>query len=176
MEDNEVELKDAKPGMWATFDIPEPIDDSDFHAEAGHYEGVIVEPSSDCMLAEMFYAVTHGHDVTRLSVDGSVFGLKKGMNYGFALIENRERLDKGINKAFTNVHVYKTKPGKTEPTHYDDIPRDRPGLYIDAENDAWCIDEDGNAWVFCDNQMDIQYKGDDTSWSGPFRKAKLVAA
>ena len=128
------------------------------------------------MLAEMFYAVTHGHDVTRLSVDGSVFGLKKGMNYGFALIENGERLDKGINKAFTNVHVYKTKPGRPNLRHYDDIPRDRPGLYIDAENDAWCIDEDGNAWVFCDNQMDIQYKGDDTSWSGPFRKAKLVAA
>lgn len=28
MEDNEVELKDAKPGMWATFDVPEPIDNS----------------------------------------------------------------------------------------------------------------------------------------------------
>lgn len=178
MEDNEVELKDAKPGMWATFDIPEPIDDSDFHAEAGHYEGVIVEPSSDCMLAEMFYAVTHGHDVTRLSVDGSVFGLKKGMNYGFALIENGERLDKGINKAFTNVHVYKTKPGKnTEPESYEELPCDNPGFYIDSDGDAWCVDDAGNAWLFSNGHMHIRYKSDGCIyWHAPFRKAKLVAA
>ncbi len=178
MEDNEVELKDAKPGMWATFDIPEPIDDSDFHAEAGHYEGVIVEPSSDCMLAEMFYAVTHGHDVTRLSVDGSVFGLKKGTNYGFALIENGERLDKGINKAFTNVHVYKTKPGKNaEPELYEDIPHDKPGFYLDLDGGAWCVDMNGNALHFTNDwQLLIEYKGYDTSYFGPFCKARLVAA
>lgn len=105
-------------------------------------------------------------------------GLKKGTNYGFALIENGERLDKGINKAFTNVHVYKTKPDKNaEPELYEDIPHDKPGFYLDLDGGAWCVDRNGNALHFTNDwQLFIEYKGYDTSYFGPFRKAKLVAA
>lgn len=178
MEDNEVELKDAKPGMWATFDVPERIDSSDFHAEPGHYEGVILEPTEDCVLGELIHSIMRGCDVTRLSVDSSVFGLEEGMPCGFAIIEDGERPDKCINKSFANVHVYKTKPDKnTEPESYEDIPRDKPGFYLDGNGNAWCVDKDGNAWSFTpDWRLCIEYKGSLTLYYGPFRKARLVAA
>lgn len=173
MEDNEVELKDAKPGMWATFDITEPIDNSYGRVEPGHYEGAILEPTEGHMFEETICSIMYGHDVTWLCVDGSAVGLEEGELYVFAVIKN----GKPFTGPLTNVHIYKTKPVKTaDRMWYVEIPRDKTRFYIDGNDNAWCVDEDGNAWRFANGQMSIEYKGDDTSWAGPFRKAKLVAA
>lgn len=77
MEDNEVELKDAKPGMWATFDITEPIDNSYGRVEPGHYEGAILEPTEGHLLEETVFSIFYGHDVVRLCIDGSTVGLER---------------------------------------------------------------------------------------------------
>lgn len=174
MEDNEVELKDAKPGMWATFDISEPIDNSYGHVEPGHYEGAILEPTEGHILEEMVFSIFYGHDVVRLCVDGSTVGLEKGKPYTFVVVKDKEPL----TGALTNVHVYKNKPGKnTELESYGDIPCDKPGFYLDLDGGAWCVDRNGNALHFTNDwQLLIEYKGYDTSYFGPFRKARLVTA
>ena len=174
MEDNEVELKDAKPGMWATFDVPELIDNSYGRVEPGHYEGAILEPTEGHLLEETVFSIFYGHDVVRLCIDGSTVGLEKGKPYTFIVVKDKEPL----TGALTNVHVYKTKPGKnTEPESYEELPCDNPGFYIDSDGDAWCVDDAGNAWLFSNGHMYIRYKSDGCIyWYAPFRKAKLVAA
>lgn len=173
MEDNEVELKDAKPGMWATFDVPELIDNSYGRVEPGHYEGAILEPTEGHLLEEMVFSIFYGHDVVRLCLDGSVVGLEKGKPYTFVVVKDEEP----VTGALTNVHVYKTKPADAEPESYEDIPYDKPGFYLDEDGDVWCVDNVGNAWLFTDGRMCIRYRSDvNSDWYGPFRKAKLVAA
>lgn len=178
MEDNEVELKDAKPGMWATFDVPELIDNSYVHVEPGHYEGAILEPTEGHLLEEMVFSIFYGHDVVRLCIDGSTVGLEKGKPYTFVVIKDKEP----FMGALTNVHVYKTKPANAEPADaepgsYEDIPCDKPGFYLDEDGNAWCVDNAGNAWLFTDDKVCILYRSNgDSYWHGPFRKAKLVAA
>lgn len=173
MEDNEVELKDAKPGMWATFDITEPIDNSYGRVEPGHYEGAILEPTEGHILEEMVFSIFYGHDVARLCIDGSTVGLEEGKPYTFIVIKDKEPLI----GALTNVHVYKTKPADAEPESYGDIPCDKPGFYLDEDGNAWCVDNAGNAWLFANDKICILYRDNgDSYWHGPFRKAKLVAA
>lgn len=173
MEDNEVELKDAKPGMWATFDVPEPIDNSYVHVEPGHYEGAILEPTEGHILEEMVFSIFYGHDVVRLCIDGSAVGLEKGKPYTFVVIKDKEP----STGALTNIHVYKTKPADAEPESYEDIPCDKPGFYLDLDGGAWCVDRNGNALHFTNDwQLLIEYKGYDISCFGPFCKARLVVA
>lgn len=130
MEDNEVELKDAKPGMWATFDVPEPIDNSYVHVEPGHYEGAILEPTEGHILEEMVFSIFYGHDVVRLCIDGSAVGLEKGKPYTCSSSSRTRNLPQALLRTFTSIRPNQLMSNLNHMRTFHAISRDSTLIWM----------------------------------------------
>lgn len=149
---NEVKLEDAKPGMWAEFDIIENKKD----IKTGHYllelQSVPVKSVEDLMYLVLADALHGGRIIYSLGVD-----LCDGM---IPIIDGEQPMP-----YVENLHVYEEKPESassgTDASDDDTkgIPTE-PGLYRAATGSVWyydakswtpITDRDGN-WTYSQKQ------------------------
>lgn len=161
---NEVKLEDAKPGMWAEFDIIENKKD----IKTGHYllelQSVPVKSVEDLMYLVLADALHGGRIIYSLGVD-----LDDGM---IPIIDGEHE----PMPYAENLHVYEEKPVSSD-TPKDSVSADHiagesgdahdlsgiptePGLYRAATGSVWyydakswtpITDRDGN-WTYAQNQ------------------------
>lgn len=161
---NEVKLEDAKPGMWAEFDVTDAGDLD------GHWvlELVKAHDVSDDPLIRLFYAV-EGVDLAEslnaLFPDGRSIGVLLSTDDGFKPADKVHDLhvyeekpepptsDTDVLEGFTAIGTIKVIPGDAHDLA--NIPTE-PGLYRAATGSTWYYD--GESWTpITDNEGEWTY-------------------
>lgn len=150
---NEVKLEDAKPGMWAEFDIIENKKD----IKTGHYllelQSVPVKSVEDLMYLVLADALHGGRIIYSLGVDLGdgmipiIDGEHEPMPYADNLHVYAEKpepptSDTDVPEGFTAIGTIKVMPGDAHDLA--NIPTE-PGLYRAATGSIWFYD--GKSWT-----------------------------
>ena len=150
---NEVKLEDAKPGMWAEFDIIENKKD----IKTGHYllelQSVPVKSVEDLMYLVLADALHGGRIIYSLGVDLDdgmipiIDGEHEPMPYADNLHVYAEKpepptSDTDVPEGFTAIGTIKVMPGDAHDLA--NIPTE-PGLYRAATGSTWYYD--GESWT-----------------------------
>ena len=150
---NEVKLEDAKPGMWAEFDIIENKKD----IKTGHYllelQSVPVKSVEDLMYLVLADALHGGRIIYSLGVDLDdgmipiIDGKYEPMPYVDNLHVYAEKpepptSDTDVPEGFTAIGTIKVMPGDAHDLA--NIPTE-PGLYRAATGSIWYYD--GKSWT-----------------------------
>lgn len=150
---NEVKLEDAKPGMWAEFDIIENKKD----IKTGHYllelQSVPVKSVEDLMYLVLADALHGGRIIYSLGVDLGdgmipiIDGEHEPMPYADNLHVYAEKpepptSDTDVPEGFTAIGTIKVMPGDAHDLA--NIPTE-PGLYRAATGSTWYYD--GKSWT-----------------------------
>lgn len=150
---NEVKLEDAKPGMWAEFDIIENKKD----IKTGHYllelQSVPVKSVEDLMYLVLADALHGGRIIYSLGVDldDGMIPIIDGEHEPMPYVENLHVYaekpeppisDTDVPEGFTAIGTIKVMPGDAHDLA--NIPTE-PGLYRAATGSTWYYD--GKSWT-----------------------------
>lgn len=150
---NEVKLEDAKPGMWAEFDIIENKKD----IKTGHYllelQSVPVKSVEDLMYLVLADALHGGRIIYSLGVDldDGMIPIIDGEHEPMTYVENLHvyaekpeppTSDTDVLEGFTAIGTIKVMPGDAHDLA--NIPTE-PGLYRAATGSIWYYD--GKSWT-----------------------------
>ena len=150
---NEVKLEDAKPGMWAEFDIIENKKD----IKTGHYllelQSVPVKSVEDLMYLVLADALHGGRIIYSLGVDldDGMIPIIDGEHEPMPYVENLHvyaekpeppTSDTDVPEGFTAIGTIKVIPGDAHDLA--NIPTE-PGLYRAATGSTWYYD--GKSWT-----------------------------
>lgn len=150
---NEVKLEDAKPGMWAEFDIIENKKD----IKTGHYllelQSVPVKSVEDLMYLVLADALHGGRIIYSLGVDldDGMIPIIDGEHEPMPYVDNLHvyaekpeppTSDTDVPEGFTAIGTIKVMPGDAHDLA--NIPTE-PGLYRAATGSTWYYD--GKSWT-----------------------------
>lgn len=150
---NEVKLEDAKPGMWAEFDIIENKKD----IKTGHYllelQSVPVKSVEDLMYLLLADALHGGRIIYSLGVDldDGMIPIIDGEHEPMPYVDNLHvyaekpeppTSDTDVPEGFTAIGTIKVMPGDAHDLA--NIPTE-PGLYRAATGSTWYYD--GKSWT-----------------------------
>lgn len=150
---NEVKLEDAKPGMWAEFDIIENKKD----IKTGHYllelQSVPVKSVEDLMYLVLADALHGGRIIYSLGVDldDGMIPIIDGEHEPMPYVDNLHvyaekseppTSDTDVPEGFTAIGTIKVMPGDAHDLA--NIPTE-PGLYRAATGSIWYYD--GKSWT-----------------------------
>ena len=150
---NEVKLEDAKPGMWAEFDIIENKKD----IKTGHYllelQSVPVKSVEDLMYLVLADALHGGRIIYSLGVDldDDMIPIIDGEHEPMPYVDNLHvyaekpeppTSDTDVPEGFTAIGTIKVMPGDAHDLA--NIPTE-PGLYRAATGSIWYYD--GKSWT-----------------------------
>lgn len=150
---NEVKLEDAKPGMWAEFDIIENKKD----IKTGHYllelQSVPVKSVEDLMYLLLADALHGGRIIYSLGVDldDGMIPIIDGEHEPMPYVDNLHvyaekseppTSDTDVPEGFTAIGTIKVMPGDAHDLA--NIPTE-PGLYRAATGSIWYYD--GKSWT-----------------------------
>lgn len=150
---NEVKLEDAKPGMWAEFDIIENKKD----IKTGHYllelQSVPVKSVEDLMYLVLADALHGGRIIYSLGVDldDDMIPIIDGEHEPMPYVDNLHvyaekpeppTSDTDVLEGFTAIGTIKVMPGDAHDLA--NIPTE-PGLYRAATGSIWYYD--GKSWT-----------------------------
>lgn len=150
---NEVKLEDAKPGMWAEFDIIENKKD----IKTGHYllelQSVPVKSVEDLMYLVLADALHGGRIIYSLGVDlgDGMIPIIDGEHEPMPYVDNLHvyakkpeppTSDTDVPEGFTAIGTIKVIPGDAHDLA--NIPTE-PGLYRAATGSTWYYD--GKSWT-----------------------------
>lgn len=150
---NEVKLEDAKPGMWAEFDIIENKKD----IKTGHYllelQSVPVKSVEDLMYLLLADALHGGRIIYSLGVDldDGMIPIIDGEHEPMPYVDNLHvyaekpeppTSDTDVPEGFTAIGTIKVMPGDAHDLA--NIPTE-PGLYRAATGSTWYYD--GTSWT-----------------------------